>query len=634
MKIKKLPLILILIFVLIFFSACSPSSNNTDYGEENTTYFIKLNLNGGTLAYDSNIIRFSDGEMVELPTPEKFGYEFEGWYDSEVFGGIRYIRLDGKYAHSDIELWAKWRKIEDVTKPDIHEPNTYKVTLVLNGGNIKDDELIYSYTEGVPVILPIPEREKFTFAGWYEEPDFSGEEVFAISDDSIGDKIFYAKWTEISKLDSGVEICEFAGYEEGIFIEIPLSEFSDGADFKIEYKLNDGETAWTMLNNELIRVNENTVRADIVGIKSGVYSVKVSAGNEITVLNNIEVSPHDRSGYAHLGRQIDGVGAYNPNGTPKNNAKIIYLTEENKNSVELEISGSVYHGIDAILSRAGSLDSAPLIVRILGRVSATSVNLPVRISAASNITIEGIGNDAELNQWGVIFTDCNSIEVRNLIFSENSETVLSFNGNRTSDGFKSNNIWIHGNTFKLVNNATYLSGVSYATVSYNHFIENKNAGSIVNTNLNNAANFTFHHNFYENCTYSLSGEGQTEIHLYNNLYKAGDDTVSFIRLSSGSYAFIENCFMQNCAVPIIISDSAVKIWNSVIEGGSLSGDGIFIAESRNQRVVYGFLKTDFELSGNNFYYNQIAGESDVSVMHSAEEILNILLQSVGVHKNK
>ena len=63
------------------------------------------------------------------------------------------------------------------------------ITLNPNGGTLP----AYSLVEGAA--LPIPTKTGYTFAGWYEDPEFSGNPVTDIPTDSTGELTFYAKWT-------------------------------------------------------------------------------------------------------------------------------------------------------------------------------------------------------------------------------------------------------------------------------------------------------------------------------------------------------------------------------------------------------------------------------------------------------
>lgn len=63
------------------------------------------------------------------------------------------------------------------------------ITLEPNGGTLPE----YSLVEGAA--LPIPSKTGYTFAGWYENTEFSGNPVADVPTDSTGELTFYAKWT-------------------------------------------------------------------------------------------------------------------------------------------------------------------------------------------------------------------------------------------------------------------------------------------------------------------------------------------------------------------------------------------------------------------------------------------------------
>ena len=64
----------------------------------------------------------------------------------------------------------------------------------------------------------------------------------------------------------------------------------------------------------------------------------------------MKVEAYDRSGYAHF-NYTQGVGAYNDDGTLKDNAIVLYVTDQNKNSVELSYKGIKCSGLLLLLSR-------------------------------------------------------------------------------------------------------------------------------------------------------------------------------------------------------------------------------------------------------------------------------------------
>ena len=80
----------------------------------------------------------------------------------------------------------------------VMEP-TYTVTLNPNKGTIADGKNVTGYVRGTGVALPTAAditREGYLFKGWYEDANFSGSPVTAITATDTGNKTFYAKWAE------------------------------------------------------------------------------------------------------------------------------------------------------------------------------------------------------------------------------------------------------------------------------------------------------------------------------------------------------------------------------------------------------------------------------------------------------
>ena len=86
----------------------------------------------------------------------------------------------------------------------------------------------------------------------------------------------------------------------------------------------------------------------------------------------MEISAYDRSGYAHFNYE-EGVGAYNDDGTLKDGAIVVYVTEATKNTVTAELGGRTYTGIAEILRNANRSEE-PVNVRIIGAVGAATWN--------------------------------------------------------------------------------------------------------------------------------------------------------------------------------------------------------------------------------------------------------------------
>ena len=143
-------------------------------------YSITLNPNGGTLpqGYPQG---YYEGTSVNLPTPARAGANFAGWYDNSSFTGTPVTEIKTTDTGNK-EFWAKWNLFE------------YTITYELNGGEGATNT---TYNVASPTItLPIPTKSGFDFAGWYDNPDFTGQPVTTIPTRSTGDKAFYAKWED------------------------------------------------------------------------------------------------------------------------------------------------------------------------------------------------------------------------------------------------------------------------------------------------------------------------------------------------------------------------------------------------------------------------------------------------------
>ena len=177
--------------------------------------------------------------------------------------------------------------------------------------------------------------------------------------------------------------------------------------------------------------NFNTYsRADLFGLTKGEHEIEIAAvksgaeSNGVKTKLSVDVSEYDRSGYAHFNYD-EGVGAYNNDGTIKENAIILYVTDDNKNTVELSYKGKTVKGIGNILNSTGqasgdldheteckkvsngktyygkgntnqgilldlALDNIPLIVRFVGCVSNTGLKAPGTFDASKAPLIEGL----------------------------------------------------------------------------------------------------------------------------------------------------------------------------------------------------------------------------------------------------
>lgn len=196
--------------------------------------------------------------------------------------------------------------------------------------------------------------------------------------------------TQIGGEGDTIGAVEVIGGNEVINLSFATKE---GYTYTVYYRPESAtDYDFTELEDELMIAEGNTLRCYVLGIKADTYKVKIEATDTdgtifgIT-LRGIKVSAQDRSGYAHFGAQ-NGIGAYNNDGTVKSSTKIIYVTNENKNTVTCEINGQIYTGLVNIL-QAQYKSSTPMLIRVIGKITTNQwnyKNVEPRLSDGSNAT--------------------------------------------------------------------------------------------------------------------------------------------------------------------------------------------------------------------------------------------------------
>ncbi len=294
---------------------------------------------------------------------------------------------------------------------------------------------------------------------------------------------------------NGVKIVSAGGWNEYLYLE--LSGMKDSDVTGVSYS---GTTSGTLKGDDLtylVRDTSNGVRIDIPGVPAGKYSITVNTSKGNITQSGLNVNAQDRSGYAHF-NYTAGVGAYNDDGTLKANAKVIYVTNDNKDKVSVTSKdGTTVTGIGNILNSAGqdvgggktsnggtkpnsnagiikklAQDGTPLVIRIVGDVKAPSGltaydstdfggsvgdnGYMARMKSGKDITIEGIGTDATVNGWGFHFmaesaapTLGKSFEIRNIAFKNVPEDCVGMEGVQESSTLSApvERCWIHNCEF-------------------------------------------------------------------------------------------------------------------------------------------------------------------------------------------
>ena len=162
------------------------------------------------------------------------------------------------------------------------------ITLNPNGGTLPE----YSLVEGAA--LPIPTKTGYTFAGWYENPEFSGDPVKDVPTDSTENLNFYAKWTANTytvTFDANggtINNGDVTEYTYGVGATLPTDVTREGYAFDGWYEQSDfsGSKVTKITATD---TGDKTYYAKWLSTDAGVASVSVNgvvgniSGNQITV---------------------------------------------------------------------------------------------------------------------------------------------------------------------------------------------------------------------------------------------------------------------------------------------------------------------------------------------------------------
>lgn len=376
-----------------------------------------------------------------------------------------------------------------------------------------------------------------------------------------------------------------AGELETAYVEWTAAE--NAKWYNVYVKGHDAaDTAYTKLDGPLVREykkdSKTYYRADALGLKAGQYDMKVvpvssddkEATEHAAPATNITVYSHDRSGYAFVNGTSSG--AYNEDGTLKSNANVIYITEQTKNTVQL----NSYTGFQPILAAHKKDISTPLCVRIIGNItdpSSLEKGDVLMDGIKGGVTMEGVGNDATCNGWGLRIKSSSNVEVRNLGFM-NCDSSEGDNVGLQQDN---DHIWVHncdmfygdaGSDADQVkgDGALDTKKSNYVTHSYNHFWDSGkcNLQGMKDPEEKNG-HVTYHHNWYDHSDSRHPRIRSATVHVYNNYF---DGNAKYgVGMTYGGHAFVENNYFRSTAImkPMLIS----------LQGTDAQGEGTFSGEN-------------------------------------------------------
>ena len=387
---------------------------------------------------------------------------------------------------------------------------------------------------------------------------------------------------KISKVALGVVLLGFAGAGAQVtlssangWLESAYAEWaSDGSDSYNVYYTGAGASN-VKVDGSLIRKYGSKYRVDVVGLKAGNYTLKVASvkgGKEgaSTTSKSLEVKAHDRSGFAFSNNHVPG--AYKADGTLKSGAVVLYVTESTKNSIKLDVvtssKGATTEcvGLQNILTAfKKGYDTRPLDIRLIGNVTDPEVTdkgdilVDMGKKEGLSMTIEGIGNDATANGWGIRIKNAQDVEVRNIgimnVDSDEGDNI----------GLQQDNkyVWVHNCDFFYGHAGSDKDQVkgdgaldckksTYVTFSYNHFWDNGKSNLLgLSEGTTDGLYITYHHNWYDHSDSRHPRVRFYSAHVYNNYY---DGIAKYGAGSTkGSSVFMEANYFRNCKYPMMTS---------------------------------------------------------------------------------
>ncbi|MCR5349773.1 MAG: hypothetical protein K6E20_02155, partial [Acholeplasmatales bacterium] len=182
-----------------------------------------------------------------------------------------------------------------------------------------------------------------------------GVNEFVGTNDITAETVLQAIYKEDDGTSEKIVLNSQIGLEESAYIDVK------------EYTNAEGYSVYDSSTNNLVKLSSKDyyivdkgdyVRIYLFGLTQGSHKFLVSpviGGVDAQSLGSqatVSVEAYDRSGYAFFNYN-EGVGAYKDDGTLKENAIVLYVTDENKNSIELTYGGITVTGIGNILNSAG-----------------------------------------------------------------------------------------------------------------------------------------------------------------------------------------------------------------------------------------------------------------------------------------
>lgn len=631
------------------FDFSKPITEDTEIYAKYEIIQLKVEFMDGTKVLSTETINYGQTAAMPSETPQKDGYIFDNWYTDTEYTDV--FEFTSKIVE-DTKIYAKFNQIIEgqinITKSGGYNEGAYVEFSKLADVSLENYEVYYKKANAAS-------ETKI-------DSELIREGDTAIRADIVGlaagtyDITVKVSGTDMSKTLSGVEVYEDdrSGY----------AHFNNASGIGA-YK-NDG----TLKSNAVVVYvndsNKNTVTATLGGKQyTGLVNIikactKSSYVLDIRILGEIQTTQwnaktHGTGNTAARQNQLEETFNYT-------NDSSGWDESSSSNYSKLSAEQIIAKGINSMSNdeAKGITMLEGLTSNVLRNKKATSNGYEydsywnmLDVSGAYNITIEGIGTDAAIFQWGFAFKKCNSIEIKNIYFHDYTEDAVGFEGASNSDT-DYGNYWIHNCTFDIgVNNwdvcyeadkgdgdgSTDLKYCHNVTVSYCQYNKTHKTNLIGSSDSALQYNITLHHNYYNECGSRLPLVRQANIHIYNNYYYKSTGYCSSIR--ANAFAFVENNYYDNAKNPYeTVSSGALKAFGNIYDNCTTSGSYTKqnTVSSRTEAVSGTCNPTgsadysNFDTNAGIFYYDTVNQVSDVKNLLDANDVPSHCKEYSGVLK--
>lgn len=255
-------------------------------------YKVGFELNGGEGETPADQFIDHNGYVQDPGDPTREGYTFNGWHVGSETGPLWSF---SDRVSADMTLVAGWGRASNYVQFVIKEPG-----VTFDNGESSYGEYV-QYGDKVSAAIETPERDGYTFAGWFTEDGAQWNESTPVTSAVT----YYATWTPVMHTVSfntdGGSTIDSITVQHGSTITKPADPTKEGYTFAGWYYDEGGEsghTAWdfdsrTVLSNITLIAHwtSDTYSVTYVGLDSNGAKLQYTLGSEIAYGNKVSPTP-------------------------------------------------------------------------------------------------------------------------------------------------------------------------------------------------------------------------------------------------------------------------------------------------------------------------------------------------------